>query len=117
LNTSKYDKKETINLWNSIHEKYEAMNLGTLFHYAKEYNKDKDSHSYKPQRRTEKGSSTTQKGTPPVNGLLRWAPARKDRIWQWGAAPFAFPKRARWCPSRKFDFYFRFVNSRIPNTP
>ena len=41
LNTSKYDKKETINLWNSIHEKYEAMNLGTLFHYAKEYNKDK----------------------------------------------------------------------------
>ena len=34
-------KKETINLWNNIHQKYEAMNLGTLFHYAKEYNKDK----------------------------------------------------------------------------
>jgi len=28
-------------LWNSIHEKYEAMNLGTLYHYAKDYNKEK----------------------------------------------------------------------------
>jgi len=37
----KYDKKETAQLWNSIHEKYEAMNLGTLFKYAKAYNKDK----------------------------------------------------------------------------
>jgi len=60
----------------------------------------KDSNSYKRQRRTEKGSSTTQNGTLPVNGLLRWAPARKDRIWRWGAAPLTFPKRARWCPSR-----------------
>jgi hypothetical protein len=41
INKSKYDKKETIDLWNSIREKYEAMNLGTLFSYAKEYNKDK----------------------------------------------------------------------------
>ena len=41
INKEKYDKKETIELWNSIHEKYEAMNLGTLYHYAKEYNKDK----------------------------------------------------------------------------
>ena len=41
LNTSKYDKKESIDLWNSIHEKYEAMNLGTLFHYAKDYDVDK----------------------------------------------------------------------------
>ena len=41
INKEKYDKKETIELWNSIHEKYEAMNLGTLYHYAKDYNKDK----------------------------------------------------------------------------
>jgi len=40
LNT-KYDKQETIDLWNSIHEKYEAMNLGTLFLYAKDYDVDK----------------------------------------------------------------------------
>jgi ATP-dependent exoDNAse (exonuclease V) beta subunit len=36
----------------------------------------RDPHSYKPQRRTEKGASTAQKVTPPVNGLLRWTPAR-----------------------------------------
>ena len=41
INKEKYDKKETIELWNSIHEKYEAMNLGTLYHYAKDYNKEK----------------------------------------------------------------------------
>ena len=41
INISKYDKKETIDLWKSIHEKYEGTNLGTLFSYAKEYNKDK----------------------------------------------------------------------------
>jgi hypothetical protein len=76
-----------------------------------------DPSSYKPQRRTEKGSSTTQKVNPPVNGLLRWTPARKDRIWQWGGDPFPFPIFTCWCPSRKFDFYFRFVNPRIPNIP
>ena len=34
-------KKETIDLWNSIHEKYDTMNIGTLFHYAKDYDVDK----------------------------------------------------------------------------
>jgi hypothetical protein len=34
-------KKRLIFYWNSIHEKYEAMNLGTLFHYAKDYDVDK----------------------------------------------------------------------------
>jgi hypothetical protein len=33
-------KKETIDLRKNVHEKYEAMNLGTLFLYAIEYNKD-----------------------------------------------------------------------------
>ena len=37
----KYDKNETVNLWNSIREKYEGMNIGTLFIYAKEYDKEK----------------------------------------------------------------------------
>ena len=41
INKEKYDKNETINLWNNIHEKYEAMNIGTLYHYAKDYNTDK----------------------------------------------------------------------------
>jgi len=41
INKKKYDKNETIHLWNSIHEKYEAMNIGTLYHYAKDYNQDK----------------------------------------------------------------------------
>ena len=41
INKEKYDKNETISLWNSIHEKYEAMNIMTLYHYAKEYDKDK----------------------------------------------------------------------------
>jgi hypothetical protein len=41
LNTSKYDRQETLTMWNSIHEKYEAMNIKTLFHYAKDYDADK----------------------------------------------------------------------------
>jgi len=41
INKEKYDKNETISIWNSIHEKYEAMNIGTLYHYAKEYDKQK----------------------------------------------------------------------------
>jgi len=41
INKEKYDKKETIELWNSIHEKYESMNIGTLYHYAKDYNNEK----------------------------------------------------------------------------
>jgi hypothetical protein len=41
LNTSKYDKQKSIDLWNSIYEKYDAMNLGTLFYYAKDYDANK----------------------------------------------------------------------------
>ena len=41
INKEKYDKKETIELWNSIHEKYESMNIGTLYHYAKDFNNEK----------------------------------------------------------------------------
>ena len=41
INQEKYDKNETITLWDSINENYEAMNLGTLYHYAKEHNKEK----------------------------------------------------------------------------
>jgi len=41
INREKYDKNETISLWNSIHEKYDGMNIGTLFIYAKEYDKEK----------------------------------------------------------------------------
>ena len=41
MSASKYDNKETIKLWNSIQEKYDAMNIGTLFHYAKDYDADK----------------------------------------------------------------------------
>lgn len=41
INPNKYDRQETISLWNSIHEHYEAMNIGTLYHYAKEHNPEK----------------------------------------------------------------------------
>jgi hypothetical protein len=37
INKDKYDKNETVSMWNSINDKYEAMNIGTLMKYAKEY--------------------------------------------------------------------------------
>ncbi len=41
INDSKYDKQETLSMWDSIKENYETMNVGTLMKYAKEYNPDK----------------------------------------------------------------------------
>ena len=41
INKSKYDKNETIDMWNSIKEKYEGSSLATLYVYAKEYDKEK----------------------------------------------------------------------------
>jgi hypothetical protein len=41
INKKKYEKQETIDLWNNIKENYEGSNIGTLKNYAKEYNKEK----------------------------------------------------------------------------
>ena len=37
INKDKYDKEETVSMWNSVNDKYDAMNIGTLMKYAKEY--------------------------------------------------------------------------------
>jgi hypothetical protein len=37
VNKDKYDKVETVSMWNSINDKYDDMNIGTLTKYAKEY--------------------------------------------------------------------------------
>jgi len=77
INTSKYDKKETIELWNSIHEKYEAMNLGTLFSYAKEYNKDKYNlyfNYFIPLNKMTKGALTIAECiSPKLERHLKWS--------------------------------------------
>jgi len=77
INTSKYDKKETVELWNSIHEKYEAMNLGTLFSYAKEYNKDKYNlyfNYFIPLNKMTKGALTIAECiSPKLERHLKWS--------------------------------------------
>ena len=77
INKEKYDKKETIELWNSIHEKYEAMNLGTLYHYAKEYNKDKYNlyfNYFIPLNKMTKGALTIAECIcPKLERHLKWS--------------------------------------------
>ena len=77
LNTSKYDKKETIDLWNSIHEKYEAMNLGTLFHYAKDYDVDKYTlyfnYFISIQKMTKGALSIAECISPKLERHLKWS--------------------------------------------
>ena len=34
INKDKYDKEETVSMWNSVNDKYDAMNIGTLMKYA-----------------------------------------------------------------------------------
>jgi len=77
INKDKYDKKETIELWNSIHEKYEAMNLGTLYHYAKDYNKDKYNlyfNYFIPLNKMTKGALTIAECIcPKLERHLKWS--------------------------------------------
>ena len=77
INKEKYDKKETIELWNSIHEKYEAMNLGTLYHYAKDYNKDKYNlyfNYFIPLNKMTKGALTIAECIcPKLERHLKWS--------------------------------------------
>ena len=77
INKEKYDKKETIELWNSIHEKYEAMNLGTLFSYAKDYNKEKYNlyfNYFIPLNKMSKGAMTIAECIcPKLERHLKWS--------------------------------------------
>ena len=77
INKDKYDKKETIELWNSIHEKYEAMNLGTLYHYAKDYNKEKYNlyfNYFIPLNKMTKGALTIAECIcPKLERHLKWS--------------------------------------------
>ena len=77
INKEKYDKKETVDLWNSIHEKYEAMNLGTLFSYAKDYNKDKYNlyfNYFIPLNKMSKGALTIAECIcPKLERHLKWS--------------------------------------------
>jgi hypothetical protein len=73
LNTSKYDKQETIHLWNSIHEKHDEMNLGTLFHYSKDYNADKYKlcfNYFKSIQKMTKGSLSIAESTSPNYNVI-----------------------------------------------
>ena len=77
LNKEKYDKKETINLWNSITTKYEASNLKTLYHYAKEYNKEKYNlyfNYFIPIDKMQKGALTIAEIiNPKLERHLKWS--------------------------------------------
>ena len=77
INKDKYDKKETINLWNSIKDKYDAMNIGTLFIYAKEYNKDKYNlyfNYFIPLNNMTKGALTIAECiSPKLERHLKWS--------------------------------------------
>jgi hypothetical protein len=77
LNTSKYDKKETIDLWNSIHEKYDTMNIGTLFHYAKDYDVDKYTlyfnYFISIQKMTKGALSIAECISPKLERHLKWS--------------------------------------------
>ena len=74
---SKYDKKETIDLWNGIHEKYEGMNLGTLFLYAKAYDADKYNlyfnYFISLQKMTKGALSIAECVSPKLERHLKWS--------------------------------------------
>jgi len=77
INNEKYDKNETISLWNSIHEKYEAMNIGTLYHYAKEHNPDKYNlyfnYFIKLDKMTKGALSIAECISPKLERHLKWS--------------------------------------------
>ena len=77
INKEKYDKQETINMWNSIKEKYDGMNIRTLFIYAKEYDSDKYNlyfNYYISLKKLLKGAlSIAEKISPKLERHLKWS--------------------------------------------
>ena len=77
LNKDKYDKRETLSFWNSIHEKYEGMNLGTLYNYAKQYDREKYNlyfnYFIKLDKMTKGALSIAEVISPKLERHLKWS--------------------------------------------
>lgn len=77
INKAKYDKHETIDLWNSIKEKYEGSNLGTLFAYARDFDKEKYNlyfnYFISLQKMTKGALSIAETISPKLERHLKWS--------------------------------------------